>query len=138
MMNTQFQKSDKNLVTYAEPGQKGTPYTRERYDMVGYIQETEGKTQSPIYIYNKLDHEVETRHIPIIATSRIKLKANYNTTPLTPRPKYRQCTNYENNTYNSRIYDQCYQINSPKELANKIKQVATDTIPQKPANPKQE
>ena len=37
VMNTQFQKEDKKLVTYMEMGVKGGPYERGRYEMIDYI-----------------------------------------------------------------------------------------------------
>ena len=43
IMNTFFQKSDHQLATYAEPGSKGPPYDRKRYETLDYVLTT-GKT----------------------------------------------------------------------------------------------
>ena len=79
--NTFFQKSDLKVLTYAEPGVHGQPYTRGRYETLDYILVTNRWKNTVLDCESHLEAGINTRHAPLWAKIRIKLKRYYERTP---------------------------------------------------------
>ena len=74
MMNTFFDKPDCKLLTYEEPGTKGPPYNRYRYETLDYILTSNRWKNIVTDCEADIDADVDTRHKPVWATIRIKFK----------------------------------------------------------------
>ena len=91
-MNTFFQKPDIKLCTYEEPGVKGPPIVRHRYEMIDYIL-ANNRTKNTI---NNVESDyyagIPTPHFPVIANIKIKLKNKPLDTTHAKRIDYNPCS----------------------------------------------
>ena len=105
VMNTMFPKSEQYKYTYAEPGAKGEPYKRHRYEIIDYILTNNRGRNTIKDVESDIEHGIETRHMPIIAIARINMSlSRQNTERQEPPKQYAKCTHTEQEIYNT-IYN---------------------------------
>ena len=95
MMNTEVQKPDEKPATYAEMGVRGAPYNRGRHEMMDSRGRNTIKDME-----SDIEHDMETRHMPVIAHAHIDMSlGRQNTERKEPPKRYAQCTHTPKKKY---------------------------------------
>ena len=130
-MNTQFQKPDEKLATYAEMGVRGAPYNRDRHEMLDYILTNSRGRNSMKDKESDVEHGVETRHMPVIANARFHMSlARQYTERKEPPKRYAQFTHTDKEIYNTTLQRRLEGKTNRKEIIETIAETATKLIPQ--------
>ena len=139
VMNTMFPKPEQYKYTYADPGAKGEPYKRHRYEILDYIPTTNEWKNTIRNTRTDPHHNINTRHVPVIAYVKVRLKAQYRQN-LEARPRridYEPCKQIAYNEYNRELSANITVNQDYNTIIQTIKSTAKAHIPQKPHRPKQ-
>ena len=139
IMNTQFQKQESRLATYAEPVIQGPPYTSGRYEMIDYILTTNRWKNTIGDVEADPDADIDTRHRPLKARTTIKLKHEFKKEkPIHSRPQYEKCNEIQRGEYNHQLEKTMPETWTYTDLVQEIPTVAENCIPSKQKKSKQD
>ena len=119
-------------------GSQSPPYIRGRYEILDCILTTDKWKNICIDAETEITHDIDTRHMPLIAITKLAFKIPTYTPSTRKNTRYRQGPNAENRVYNNELANAMPTTTTRESKINTIIEIAQTWIPEKPNNPSQD